>query len=534
MAGRPKSIDKTRVFDVAKPNKAKPLGTSRPVIVNHADSVVDSSVVTSGDSVASKSALKAPSEGRKIIQPLTQNNNGKEKSDEKKSTGITIISESKETTKEPTSITVKEEEAEQPIRIVDLDKADEPTDDLLADEPSVINAKELDDLTKKENSEQVAEVEPEQAEDTTKSDSATQEEKTAGEEVENDDLEIKSEVVTEEDEKTSDDAETENTDEAKEQSLETDDEAAKKPEEAQAADVSSPVATEVANTNDSGSEKAEVDALAEASQKTKASQKAAEQQAKIDQQLKSLTDSKQYFVPLAHDSSHSRGHRKWGVLALLLLVMAIAAYLAIDFKLVGGNINLPFHFFPNKHETAQVETAQTTTTNDLITLPTSGLKLLYDPGTWTASEPTETTTSSTISLKANDTSTYSYGANIKELTSASAATTDNLTYVTTGKVITGANTDVYFYSRIRTLTSQGRTSYLPECGLGAYPDNLTTGTLAEIPVANSTTVVNISCTFYEKDGTTLLSFSSLADVQSWFSSSKEYQKIKTLLSNFKY
>jgi len=61
MAGRPKAIEDSRVFDISKPAQSKPLGTSRPVITQH-DSVEDDSVT--------KTSRHAPSVATKIIQPL--------------------------------------------------------------------------------------------------------------------------------------------------------------------------------------------------------------------------------------------------------------------------------------------------------------------------------------------------------------------------------------------------------------------------------------------------------------------------------
>ncbi len=60
-AGRPKSIDSSKVFDVARPGNSKPLGTSRPVITNSDAGVKDQMV----------DVPTAPSVSRKIITPIT-------------------------------------------------------------------------------------------------------------------------------------------------------------------------------------------------------------------------------------------------------------------------------------------------------------------------------------------------------------------------------------------------------------------------------------------------------------------------------
>ena len=70
MAGRPKSIDNTKVFDVAKPGKSKPMSTSRPVIVNHSMAVKDASVINTIPEVEKQ--LSAPSVSHKVITPIAK------------------------------------------------------------------------------------------------------------------------------------------------------------------------------------------------------------------------------------------------------------------------------------------------------------------------------------------------------------------------------------------------------------------------------------------------------------------------------
>jgi cobalamin biosynthesis Mg chelatase CobN len=60
-AGRPKAIDDSKVFDVAKPGNSRPIGTSRPVIVDSSAAVKDQMV----------DVPTAPSVIRKVITPIT-------------------------------------------------------------------------------------------------------------------------------------------------------------------------------------------------------------------------------------------------------------------------------------------------------------------------------------------------------------------------------------------------------------------------------------------------------------------------------
>lgn len=63
-AGRPKSIDNSKIFDISKPDKSKPMGTSRPVIISRGNIIKDPTV-NSEPSVSPST--------RKVISPVTIN-----------------------------------------------------------------------------------------------------------------------------------------------------------------------------------------------------------------------------------------------------------------------------------------------------------------------------------------------------------------------------------------------------------------------------------------------------------------------------
>lgn len=89
MAGRPKKIDDNKVFDISRPNKAKPLATSRPVITKISDEVTDSMINSSllDDKSEEKTILSAPSLSKRVIKPI------KERQDEKQDKdSITVLS----------------------------------------------------------------------------------------------------------------------------------------------------------------------------------------------------------------------------------------------------------------------------------------------------------------------------------------------------------------------------------------------------------------------------------------------------------
>ncbi len=73
-AGRPKSIDDNKIFDVSKPGKSKPMGTSRPVIISRGNIITDPSDVSA--------PLAPPSATRKVINPVSDTLDPEQKDDQ--------------------------------------------------------------------------------------------------------------------------------------------------------------------------------------------------------------------------------------------------------------------------------------------------------------------------------------------------------------------------------------------------------------------------------------------------------------------
>lgn len=267
MAGRPKSIDDSKIFDVSKPGKSKPMGTSRPVIMNRGTMVKDQSVIETPEE---KEMLAPPSVARRVISP------------------VSAESEPSETAAKETNVPVTSESPEQPAR-----EAVEKTE-LSADEPDKQAAQEAPGAPETDEPEAVTE-------------------ETA--------------------------AETPATEASKDAVAETQPDApAESPEQPEAeAETSS---TDVP----AGSDSANVEALAEASEK-KTHTKEDEEQAKRDAELQSLIDSKKYVVPIAHDSGKSGGHKILWVFIIVLL-LAAGVYAAIDAGTIDAPVDLPYHFFP--------------------------------------------------------------------------------------------------------------------------------------------------------------------------------------------
>jgi len=291
-AGRPKSIVDSKVFDVAKPGKSKPMGTSRPVIISHAAPIKDATVINVNGTEEVPAQMSAPSVTRKVISPIST---GAAAKPETKPT-ITVISD-----------TDKPELATAPL--VAEAKVEEP----VADIPEETVKSEADDSPK---------------------DSPAAETETA----KADEAEASAEAEKSVEEK----PETPVTDEGTEPAPEAETKKAGPEEESNTDDTTE---TEEKSDESTGSEAASVDALAEASGKSKEDAKKAEEDAKKEAALQEMIASKKYFVPLAHDSSQKKGSSRALVVLLILIILVAGAYLAIDAEVIKTSIKLPFQFF---------------------------------------------------------------------------------------------------------------------------------------------------------------------------------------------
>jgi|GEM_PF-3734518 len=315
-AGRPKSINNDRVFDVAKPNKAKPVGTSRPVIVNHAASVTDASMVNNQPQ-PSAPVLAAPSATRKIIRPISINSAEESAPtaapSEPATSSIVILNEPKVALKNA-----------QPTIPTESAPTLPPTAPVVAD-PETTNEEPLT---------QPAETTP-----------------TAGTELTEPQVETEAEPAIAEPAATPAANESTDATPAEESKPDVLDAEAEKPEADDKESTEPAASTDDADAKEApadsaiGSDAASVGAVAEASTKNKEEQKAAEEQAKKDAALQELIDSKKYFVPLAHDATQRTGHSATWAGLLVLVLLVVGGYLAIDAKLIHVAINLPYHFF---------------------------------------------------------------------------------------------------------------------------------------------------------------------------------------------
>jgi hypothetical protein len=294
MAGRPKSINNTKVFDVAKPSRAKPIGTSRPVIITHAAPVTDRTLV---EQKPAEKALAAPSAVRKIIKPVSMDQEDGDVLPAEKTAPLVVAAK----TSKPQKIV---DDSEAVAVTVKTTPTTESTAQPATDEPKPEDVSETA-LEPEAPAEEARVTQPNtSSEANSTEESAKQSETTTPEEQPDESAEEKPEGTT---------------DEGDAQTAETADTA--------------------------GSEAAGVDALAEASQKSKQEQKAAEEQTKKDAALQELINSKKYFVPLAHDSTSAKKHTGIWIFLLVLILAAGGAYAAIDAKLVKTDISLPHHFF---------------------------------------------------------------------------------------------------------------------------------------------------------------------------------------------
>lgn len=107
---------------------------------------------------------------------------------------------------------------------------------------------------------------------------------------------------------------------------------------------------ESSESEKSGSEKTDkesnaVDALADAAEKnSKRTTKEDEEKAK---KVKQLTEDKTYYLPIVEGGKKASMERFMSWLILILLILSIAAYLAVDAGYIDIGIDLPYDFIKN-------------------------------------------------------------------------------------------------------------------------------------------------------------------------------------------
>lgn len=132
----------------------------------------------------------------------------------------------------------------------------------------------------------------------------------------------------------------------------------KKPEESDDKAVSEPVEEERPNpeedtkenpdedTSDT-SESAAIDSVATSAEARKNAAKESEDEQKKSEKIQELVTSKQYFVPIVEGGHKASSQRFASWLLLLLLLIAIGVYLAIDAGYLDVGVSLPFDFIKN-------------------------------------------------------------------------------------------------------------------------------------------------------------------------------------------
>lgn len=318
-AGRPKTIDDAKIFDVAKPGKSKPVESARPVIANRNNSVQDMTILEPSASQSQNIAF-SPSVSRKIISPVSD---GNETVATPVTTNITVLhdeSPAPETTQETAPIVSAQ-------TAPDLEGAN--VEATTVEVPATVTVEPIEELpvpvklTKDRQVVAPAQTVPVQIASVVPRG-------------------MKREL------RLAPLSEAEATNQAATTTEETK-EALDKPEKATeptAADLSGSTQTDLSSPKQApvGSESASVDAIAESSDKPKEQRKAEEEALKKEEALNEMIASKKYFVPLARDSTQ-KGSNKSALIVLLAFIILIAgAYLAIDAKVLKVPVSLPYHF----------------------------------------------------------------------------------------------------------------------------------------------------------------------------------------------
>ena len=307
-AGRPKSIDNTKVFDVARPGKSKPVSTSRPVIINHSMAVKDATVVSFTDE--KQAQLTAPSASRKVINP------------------ITINTPESESVKPKSTITYIKEPEEQEVAVSTKASSLKPAlvDETTADKSIAV--------TDKEN-------EPTVPEEDTPPDASAED---AEPEVTDEAAEPTAPVVDEASTPDSGETAEETVVKASVADAEPEVTAAPPPEDFKPETEAAPT-PEANTTNPENSEPASIDTVVESGDVQSTTQKEEADKLIRDVEVQKLIDSKKFIVPLAHDSTQSTSHKGAVIVLLTILLLLVSAYAAIDSGLVDVNIDLPYQFF---------------------------------------------------------------------------------------------------------------------------------------------------------------------------------------------
>jgi hypothetical protein len=307
MARKP-SEETNKVMDVSMPGKGKIMPTSRPVIAPIAKDTVSDSGKPAQD-MAEVKPLEAPSVSRKVIQPISGDNQDTSASDgESAKPGLPIEVTGDELDADPESVNVTTSEKSVPSEpAADSSEQPAPTEETVEEETAKEVASEPVPVAAQDVSPVIEETIPKKKTiQPTSSDLPKRADEAAADEPQEstEQSPIKEEV--------------------------TDDK---------------PDVTDTVTAPAEGSDAAGVDALVDSVETKKEAARKADEQAQKAAALDELIASKKYFVPIGVENpgqhAKKQGHG-FTVFLLFLLVAVVGGYLAIDAELLDVGIALPY------------------------------------------------------------------------------------------------------------------------------------------------------------------------------------------------
>lgn len=308
MAGRPKSVTNSKVFDVAKPAGAKPLATSRPVIVGRVSGAADKTILVKTDDTddaIAKKPLAAPSVGRKIISPI---------SSVKDEVYVPLDTETTDVKSDEVALEPTEKVPDLPATAPEVNQAEDLDEALAVAKVPTVDEADLSDSTRA--------VPTNPNKDETEADVSVEDEDTPSNEVD--------------------------TSRQTELKKPADNIPETQSEEQTEKKAASPAATETTkpelhdNTiKPNVSESAGIEALAEASGQNSQARKAEAEQEEMLKLTKELVESKKYTVPIDGPVDASTG-KALKILLIVLLLGVVSLVVLQDAGLVNLGIKLPF------------------------------------------------------------------------------------------------------------------------------------------------------------------------------------------------
>ena len=101
------------------------------------------------------------------------------------------------------------------------------------------------------------------------------------------------------------------------------------------------------NTDNEGDESAAIDSLASSASSKKQTAQETEEEKKRSDKIKELAEGKNYYVPIVEGGHKATNERLLSWLILILLLVSVGVYLAIDAGYLDVGIALPYNFIGN-------------------------------------------------------------------------------------------------------------------------------------------------------------------------------------------